>query len=240
MEKVQSNRQDGLFGSCLDKGFWKSALGEIANVRSLVLCALFTALRIIAQAPFLKITIIPNELEVNFGFLFNSLGAMMYGPVLGVIGGAISDTVGFFLFSSGTYFLPYMFIAMASSFVFGIFLYKQEISSVKLLLANFTMMVICNLLLSPLALYLYYLMVLGKTKVFATLILAEVAVNLASYPLKSWLLIIFIRAISIPLSKMGYLPVNKSNLRFTAKEGIFLALMTLLAVACVLIYLFTL
>lgn len=240
MENQSSKNQNGLFVSCLDKGFWKSAVNEVVNVRSLVLCALFTALRIIAQAPFLKITIIPNELEVNFGFLFNCLGAMLYGPILGIISGAISDTVGFFLFSTGTYFVPYMFIAMASSFIFGIFLYKQEVTSIKLLLANFTMMVICNLLLSPLALYLYYLMVLGKTKVFATLILAEVAVNLASYPLKSWLLIVFIRAISLPLAKMGYLPVNKNNLRFTAREGIFLALMTLLAVACVLIYVFTL
>ena len=108
--------------SIFSKEYWVCAVGELKKPRMLVFAAVLVALRVALQA--FSIPIIPGQLYINFGFLVNALGSMVYGPVVAVISGAVSDTVGTILFPKGTYFFPYIFQEIAGSLIFALFLYK--------------------------------------------------------------------------------------------------------------------
>ena len=73
---------------CAD--YWRQAFSELRNTRTLVFAALVLALRI-AMKP-LRIPV-AADVNVTFGFIVNALGSMVYGPVVGLLGGALSDTL---------------------------------------------------------------------------------------------------------------------------------------------------
>lgn len=82
--------------------FWRCAAGEFKNWRMLVFAAVIIAMRIAVKA--VKIVIIPGALNFGFDFIVNSAGSMIYGPLVGLLVGAVSDTIGAVLFPTGAYF----------------------------------------------------------------------------------------------------------------------------------------
>lgn len=107
--------------------FWRCAAGEFKNWRMLVFAAVIIAMRIAVKA--VKIVIIPGALNFGFDFIVNSAGSMIYGPLVGLLVGTVSDTIGAVLFPTGAYFFPFIFVEMLSSFIFGLFLYRAKLSS---------------------------------------------------------------------------------------------------------------
>ena len=81
------------FRTPFSRDYWYQAFSELKNTRSLVFAALILALRI-AMKP-LKIPI-AADVNITFGFIVNSFGSMVYGPVVALLGGALSDTIGYF------------------------------------------------------------------------------------------------------------------------------------------------
>ena len=69
-----------------------------------VFAAVIIAMRIAVKA--VKIVIIPGALNFGFDFIVNSAGSMIYGPLVGLLVGAVSDTIGAVLFPTGAYFFP--------------------------------------------------------------------------------------------------------------------------------------
>ena len=51
---------------------------------------------------------------------------MIYGPLVGLLVGAVSDTIGAVLFPTGAYFFPFIFVEMFSSFIFGLSFIAQS------------------------------------------------------------------------------------------------------------------
>ena len=62
---------------------------------------------------------------------------MLYGPIMALLGGLISDTIGAVLFPSGPYFFPYALIEMSSGFIFALFLYRAKLTEFRIILARF-------------------------------------------------------------------------------------------------------
>ncbi len=63
----------------------------------------------------------------HFSFLVVGLGCMCYGPCVGMMAGAIIDSVGFLLSSYGEpYFPGYLVTAVLSGFLYGVLLYKRK------------------------------------------------------------------------------------------------------------------
>ena len=88
--------------------FWRCAAGEFKNWRMLVFAAVIIAMRIAVKA--VKIVIIPGALNFGFDFIVNSAGSMIYGPLVGLLVGAVSDTIGAVLFPTGAYFFHFIFV----------------------------------------------------------------------------------------------------------------------------------
>ena len=89
-----------LFKHPFSRAYWRQAASELKNTRMLIFAALMVALRVALKS--LTITIAPN-LQISVGFFVNAFGAMVYGPVVALLGAAISDTLGCILFPTGPY-----------------------------------------------------------------------------------------------------------------------------------------
>lgn len=88
--------------SVFSKEYWRLAAENFFKSKMLVFAALICALRIAVKS--LRVTIVPQTLYLTFDPYVNALGSLVYGPLVGLAVGAVSDTIGALLFPSGAYF----------------------------------------------------------------------------------------------------------------------------------------
>ena len=74
------------------RNYWRLAAGELKNTKSLVFASFIIVLRIVVKA--FKIPLAAG-LSLTFDCYVNSLGSLIYGPVVGLCVGAVSDTLGY-------------------------------------------------------------------------------------------------------------------------------------------------
>lgn len=195
---MSQTRSRELFRSPFSRGYWRCAAHEFTNYRMLVLAAVIVAMRIMIKS--LKIPIAPG-LSFTFDFLINSAGSMIYGPIVALLVGAISDTIGAILFPVGAYFFPFIFVEMLSGFLFALYLYRAKLSPMRIILSRLTVIIICNLIVNPAIMtwnnYVFY----GSGYEFITL--ARVIKNVALFPAESIVLIFWLGAISAATYKLG-------------------------------------
>ena len=127
--------------------YWRLAARQLTNPKMLALAAVVVALRAICKM--LEIPLGPH-LNVNVASVFNAVGAMVYGPVVGIAGAVVSDPLGYLLHPDGPYFLPYMLCDISSSFIFGLFFWHRTPSVARTLWAKFTVNMVSNILLTSL------------------------------------------------------------------------------------------
>ena len=124
----------------------------------LVFAALIIALRVAVKT--LKLT--TGTISFTFDCYVNSLGSIVYGPIMGLLVGAVSDTLGCILVPSPTspYFFPFIFVEMSSGFVFGLFLWRKKLTVSRVLLTKFMVNLVCNIILTSLVMkwdyYFFY------------------------------------------------------------------------------------
>lgn len=206
-----------LFKTPFSREYWRLAFAEFKDTRMLVFAALILALRI-ALKP-LNIPIF-GDLKEGLGFIVNAFGSMIYGPVVALLSGALSDTLGYLLFPSGVYFPAYMITEMAGSFVFALFLYRAEITVPRLLLCRFTICLFVNVVLAYPIHAWYYAAVLGKDYNMA---LIRVVKNVALFPIETVILAVVFRSLLPPFRKLGYVYSGTDKLAFIKKHILLLA-----------------
>ena len=214
-----------LYDHPFSRAYWQDAAAEMKNTRMLIFAALMIALRVAMKA--IRIPVGPY-LDINTAFLVNALGAMTYGPVVAILAAAISDTLGCLLVPSGPYFFPFIFIEIAGSLIFALFLYRAKITVLRVLLARFSINFFVNLVLQTPVMMLYYQMVLGKS--YAIFDLPRIIKNMALFPFEALVLVIFLRAAMPPLSRMGVMRSREDGLVFSRKGWIQLAALSLLGI----------
>lgn len=207
--------------------YWQLAFAEFKDTKMIVFAALILALRIVVKPLNIPIA---ADLKEGIGFVVNAFGSMIYGPVLALLNGALSDTLGYLLFPSGVYFPAYMITEMAGSFVFALFLYRAEITVPRLLLCRFTVCLFVNVVLAyPIHVW-YYSAVMGKEYSMA---LIRVVKNVALFPIETVILVIVFRALIPPLSRLGYVHSGTESLAFTRKQIILLVCLFLIGAGAV-------
>ena len=228
MSKVNKTQ---LFDSPFSKDYWCLAAGELASTKVLVLAALLTALRIAVKS--LKIPVGP-ELNITFGFLVNAAGSMIYGPVVAILTSAVSDTLGAILFPSGVYFFPFIFEEIAGGVIFALFYYRTKLSSLRVILGRFAVTVLVNLMISPVIMYFYYQMVLGRAYTIFTL--PRMVKNLVLFPLQSLVLIFLFNALLPVTDSMGLTYTGHKKMELRKKDWVTLAILTVISAAVIAIY----
>ena len=213
--------------------YWAQAFSELKDTRSLVFAAVILALRI-AMKP-LKIPI-AADVNITFGFIVNALGSMVYGPVVALLGGAVSDTLGYLVAPNGAYFFPFILLEMAGSFIFALYLYSTDITPVRLILAKFSVNMLVNILLNEPIMVLYYRDVLHLST-YQPFVLVRIVKNIVMLPIEALILMVVFRAVIPALSRIGYNPPGKVQLDYTRRHIILLAVLLVIGAASVTGYL---
>lgn len=215
----RSSREVTLFRTPFSREYWRLAFAELKDPRTMVFAALILALRIAAKP--LSIAIV-GDLTEGIGFIINAFGSMVYGPVVALLSGALSDTLGFLVRPNGVYFPAYMITEMAGSFVFALFLYRAEITIPRLILCRFCICLFVNVVLAYPIHTMYYRIVLGKDYDIAWIRLIK---NIAMFPIETIILVMVFRALLPPFRKTGYLYSGTDQLDFSKKHIVTLAVL---------------
>lgn len=217
--------------SALTFEYWKMAASNIKDVKILAIAAVFIAMRIAVK--FLVIPIGGESLKFSFDCYVNSVGSLIYGPVVGLLVGAVSDTLGFLIKPSGAYFFPYIFVEMSSSFIFGIFLWKRKISAPRVLLSKFTVNLVCNIILTSAIMKLQKFMI-GES--YNLINLVRIVKNLVTFPVEAMLITILISALLPAFKSMHLVSSSQENIKLRIKDIVLIAVLLALSVGLVVFY----
>jgi len=126
------------------KSYWISAAAELRSLRRLVFAALVAAITIVIGGLFVPVG---ENLRIYFTFLICSVGCAVYGPLMGLLVGAVTDTLNFIIFGGGVYFPGYLISEMLGNLIYALFLYRKRITVARLAGAKLLINVFVNIFL---------------------------------------------------------------------------------------------
>ena len=217
-----------LFPHPFSKEYWKQAFSEFKNVKILIFAALMIALRVIFKAISIPIGM---DLRINTAFLINAFGAMVFGPVVAAASAAVTDTLGCLLFPTGTYFFPFIFIEIAGSVIFALFLYRTNITAVRVILSRFCIDFFVNIVLNTPIMMLYYQLIMGKY--YAPFDMLRIVKNLVLFPVESVILILFLNLTVPRIRSLGFVVSSIQSLQLTRRTIALLCVLFLIGSAAI-------
>lgn len=88
-------------------------------------------------------------LEIGFAFLALAVLAYLYGPIHAGLASVIADLIGFLLRPNGFFFPGFSLNALLMGIIYGIFLYKKEVTLGRVALAVLVVTILIHLILTP-------------------------------------------------------------------------------------------
>jgi ECF transporter S component (folate family) len=122
-------------------------------VSAIPVLALLIALNVLLTHP---LSINTETLRIGFGFLPIALAAILYGPIYTCAAAVIGDVVGALLFPTGAFFPGFTLTALLTGLIYGMFLYRKDISWKRMLLPALLVCLLLNLGMDTFWLYLMY------------------------------------------------------------------------------------
>ena len=209
-------------------GLVAPAIAEIGAKagKMLVVTALMIALRV-ALKP-LAIPLGP-QLSIQTAMLATALGAMIFGPVMAIPAAIISDTVGFILWPTGEYFLPFVLTEIASTMIYDLCLYRAKPSSLRVVLSRFFICFFVNVILQQL-IFAWQYAYMGNPEESSKQILgmftvARIFKNLCFFPIESVVLTLFLKVLLPITSRARLTHGGKTGLDFSKKQIVVLAIL---------------
>ena len=230
MAKVQKNTT--LFPSFFSKGYWSTAASELKDTKMLVITALMIALRV-ALKP-LAIPLGP-QLSIQTAMLATALGAMIFGPVVAIPAASVSDTVGFMIYPTGDYFLPFVLTEISSTMFYALFLYRAKVTPTRVMLSRFCICFLVNVVMQQF-IYAWWYVYIGnpeqaKESILGIMTTARIFKNLAMFPIESVVLTLFLKFLMPVTRRAGLTYCSAEEMKFDKKQVI--TLVCLILVGCV-------
>ena len=226
--------------SILSKQYWQNAAMQLKDPKMITIAALIVALRVVVKL--FKINI-ASGLGFSLDGYVNSLGSMIYGPIVGLFVGFVSDILGLVITGQiATFFAPFTIVEMTSSFIFALFFWRRKITVSRTLAAKFSVNLVCNVIMTSIFMKWLKYITLGKAAADAYQLIngLRIAKNLIMFPLEA-MIIVMVLAFAIPmLGRLGLVDrklcyIDKPS---TKKLVIKIAFFTLLSVAIVVFFFF--
>jgi len=218
--------------------YWADAAAELRDTKMLVISALMVALRIA-----LKPAAIPlgPSLYIQTATLATALGAMIFGPVMAIPAAIISDTVGFMIWPTGDYFLPFVLTEIASTLIYALFLYRAKVTPIRVMFARFGICFLVNVVLQQ-VIYAWYYTYIGnpdqaKESIMGIMTVTRIFKNLALFPIETVVLTLFLRALMPVARRARLIYCPESDMRFTKKQVAVLILLVLVGIVSAVSYL---
>ena len=213
--------------------YWKAALVNFKNVKMLAVAALVVSLRVVLRL--VRIPVGP-DIYISFDCFVNSIGSMIYGPLVALAVGAVSDTLGALLIPQGPYFLPFIVTEMSSSFIFALFLWRKErITPARIVLSRFTVNFVSNIIITSIIMKWLYYPLYFSDKVYPLFNSVRIAKNLILFPIEGLLMAILIYAAAPGLVRLGLMRKNAVE-KLKVKDIVLIVILTLISVALVVSY----
>ncbi len=213
--------------------YWKDAAAELKDTRMLVITALMIALRV-ALKP-LAIPLGP-QLSIQTAMLATALGAMIYGPVVAIPAAAISDTIGFLIYPTGDYFLPFMLTEIASTMFYALMLYRADkITPVRVMLSRFCICFFVNVVLQQF-IYAWWYSYIGNPEqaretILGIMTVSRIFKNIAMFPIESVVLTLFLRLLMPVVKRAKLTNGSESDMTFNTKQVVILVILMAIGVA---------
>ena len=235
MSRVKST---AIYKSPLSKGYWADAAAELKDTKMLVVTALMIALRV-ALKP-LAIPLGP-QLSIQTAMLATALGAMIFGPVVAIPAAIISDTVGFMIYPTGDYFLPFVLTEIASTMFYALCLYRARISPTRVMLSRFCICFFVNVVLQQF-IYAWWYVYIGnpeqaRESILGIMTTARIFKNLAMFPIESVVLTLFLRFLLPVCRRAKLVYCGDADMKFDRKQIITLACLMLIGTVSAVGYL---
>ena len=233
---MQKEKNTSIFSA----SYWREAAYQLKDIKMITIAALIVALRIAVK--FIKIQLAPG-LNISLDGYVNSLGSVIYGPVVGLVVGAISDTLGCLVTGRmGEYFPPFAIVEMSSSFIFALFFWRRKINIRTTMGAKFTVNLVSNIILTSIFNKWMYFLYYGLEKAQAYNIIngARIVKNLVLFPLEATI-IVAVLTFALPiLTRLKLVDKNLCYLEKPSTKRLVLELagFTALSIILILFYVF--
>ena len=147
---------------------------------------------------------------------------MIFGPVVAVPAAIISDTIGFMIWPTGNYFLPFVLTEIASTLIYALFLYRAKVNPMRVMLARFCICFFVNVVLQQF-IYAWYYTYAGnpeeaKESILGMLTVSRIFKNLAMFPIETVVMTLFLKVL-IPVAKRaGLVFCPETDMKFTKQQ----------------------
>ena len=233
-----NQRSTALYPHPFSRAYWKDAAAELKSTRMLVITALLVALRV-ALKP-LAIPLGP-QLNIQTALLATALGAMIYGPVMAIPAAIVSDTIGFLIFPTGDYFLPFVLTEIASTMAYALCLYRAKPTAMRVTLSRFLICSVVNVVMQQLIFGWYYLYIGNPEQAMSSIMgitaIARIFKNLCFFPVESVVLTLFLGLLMPAVERAGLVYSRGSELKFKPKQTVALVCMLAIGVGSSIGYL---
>lgn len=140
-----------IFRTPFSKLYWQLAAREHKKTKAITLTAILIAFGIILETLGKGMPFKLFGRDIYLSFVPYSIIAMLFGPYVAIISGAVSDILGFFAFSAGYPFFPgYTLSAILAFLIYSLFFYRTKITILKIFLAKFLVNMLINVVLGSL------------------------------------------------------------------------------------------
>ena len=228
---ARTEKSTALYPHPFSKAYWRDAAAEMKSTKMLVLTALMIALRV-ALKP-LAIPLGP-QLSIQTAMLATALGAMIFGPVMAIPAAIISDTVGFLLYPTGDYFLPFVLTEIASTMSYALLLYRAKVTPTRVMLSRFIICFFVNVVLQQF-IYAWWYVYVGnpeeaKESILGIMTLTRIFKNLAMFPIESVVLTLFLKFL-LPVTQRAKITYcSDADMKFEKKQIVALVCLMLVGV----------
>jgi ECF transporter S component (folate family) len=159
---------------------------------------------------------------------------MIYGPVVAIPAAMISDTVGFMIYPTGDYFLPFMLTEIASTMIYALFLYRAKVSPTRVMLSRFCICLFVNVILQQFIYAWWYVYIGNPEKAMNTVMdimtVSRILKNIAMFPIESVVMTLFLKVLSPVVRRANIATVGTTDLSFKKKHIVTLVCLTLVGV----------
>ena len=231
-------RSTTLYTTPFSRAYWRDAAAELGSTKMLVVTALLVAIRIA-----LKTVPIPlgPQLNIQTATLATALGAMIFGPVVAIPAAIISDTIGFVIWPTGDYFLPFALTEIAGTMIYALFLYRTKVTPMRVLLARFCICLFVNVVLQQFIFAWQYTYMgnpeKAKDAIMGIMTMTRIFKNIALFPIEAVVITLFLKVL-IPVARRAKLVFTpETEMKITKKEIIVMVALMLVGVVLAVGYL---
>ena len=226
-----NQKSTALYPHPFSAAYWKDAAAELKSIEMLAVTALMIAMRV-ALKP-LAIPLGP-QLSIQTAMLATALGAMIFGPVMAIPAAIISDTIGFILWPTGDYFLPFVLTEIASTMIYALCLYRAKPSATRVIIARFLICFVVNVVLQQFIFAWQYTYMgnpeKAKDSIMGIMTTARLFKNLFFFPIESIVLSLFLKLLLPVTSRARLTYGGNKGLDFTKAQVAILAVLLVVGI----------